>query len=153
MKQNLALCFSRHSLPASYPRMERGHPLLLQRKQTQGQRPDYCPRSPGQPDDPEWAAGREGAAHVMTVSTKAHRDLSGLHKPSPIHPPIHAVTGYFSARGTSRQPSPRRQLMTPWRGGTHQSSRGCIPSSPVSWGIVLLWGMCLSLRLRQSPAL
>lgn len=41
----------------------------------------------GQPGDPERAAGKEGAAHAMTVSTKAHSDLCGLHKHSPLtHP-------------------------------------------------------------------
>lgn len=96
MKQNPASAFpGTHHLP-SHPRIERGWPLLLQRKQTEGQRQGSCPRMPWQPRDPGWAAGREGAAHAMTVSTKAHFCASINIHPSSIHSVSHLF--FFSSR-------------------------------------------------------
>lgn len=64
-----------HCLP-SFPRIERGWPLLLQRQ-------GYCPRITWTAWQSMLSTGRKGAAHVMTVSTKAH--LCGLHKHSFFH--------------------------------------------------------------------
>lgn len=150
-----SLCFSRHLSPAFPPQNgDRLWPLLLQRKQTEGQRQGPCPRMPWTAWRSRLRAGREGAAHAMMVDTKAH--LCSPHKHPPLYPSIQSdhmthLVVFFLAWGTSKQPHSRTQLVTSKRVG-HIRPGGCILYSLVSQGMDLLWakGLCLAVRAESS---